>query len=70
MVERPLQARRDQKTSKCSRVAERNSLRLTPAVFSHTGQAHGEFKLFIKEQIKQKMIFFEGEAKSLLKWLR
>ena len=59
--------------SKYSRVAEQNSLRLIPAVFSHTGQIHGEFKRFVKEQIKQKMIFFEGEAKeskvrSALKW--
>ena len=48
-------------------------MRLIPAVFSHTGQIHGEFKRFVKEQIKQKMIFFEGEAKeskvrSALKW--
>ena len=62
-VERPLQVRYDQKTSKYSRVAEQNSLRLIPAVFSHTGQIHGEFKLFVKEQTKQKMIFFQGEAK-------
>ena len=62
-VERPLQVRYDQKTSKYSRVAEQNSLRFIPAVFSHTGQIHGEFKRFVKEQIKQKMIFFEGEAK-------
>ena len=72
-VERPLQVRYDQKMSKYSRVAEQNSLRFIPAVFSHTGQIHGEFKLFVKEQIKQKMIFFEGEAKeskvrSVLKW--
>ena len=72
-VERPLQVRYDQKMSKYSRVAEQNSLRLIPAVFSHIGLIHGEFKRFVKEQIKQKMIFFEGEAKeskvrSALKW--
>ena len=53
----------DQKMSKYSRVAEQHRLRFIPAVFSHTGQIHGEFKLFVKDQIKQKMIFFEGEAK-------
>ena len=35
-----------------------------PAVFSHTSQIHGEFKILGKEQIRQKLIAFEGEAKS------
>ena len=44
-----------------------------PAVFSHTGQIHGEFKAFVKEQIKQKLVAFEGDAKasktrSAMKW--
>ena len=65
--------RYDQKMSKYSRVAEQNSLRLIPVVFSHIGLIHGEFKRLVKEQIKQKMIFFEGEVKeskvrSTLKW--
>ena len=43
------------------------------AVFSHTGQIHGEFKAFVKEQIKQKLVAFEGDAKasktrSVMKW--
>ena len=44
-----------------------------PAVFSHTGQIHGEFRAFVKEQITQKLVAFEGEAKaskirSVMKW--
>ena len=59
--------------AKCGRVAERNNLRFVPAVFSHTGQIHGEFKVFVTEQIKQKLIAFEGDAKSskirsVMKW--
>ena len=46
---------------------------LAPAVSSHTGQIHGEFKAFVKEQTKQKLVAFEGEAKasktrSVTKW--
>jgi hypothetical protein len=47
-AERPLQVRYDQKMAKYGRVAEQNNLRFIPAVFSHTGQIHGEFKIFIK----------------------
>ena len=48
-------------------------LLLVPAVFSHTGQINGEFKTLVKEQIKQKLIAFEGDAKSskirlVMKW--
>jgi len=61
------------KMAKYGRVAEQNNLRFIPAVFSHTGQIHGEFKILVKEQIKQKLIDFEGEAKaskvrSVMKW--
>ena len=46
---------------------------ILPAVFSHTGQIHGEFKILVKEQIRHKLISFEGEAKSpkvryVMKW--
>ena len=59
--------------AKYGRVAEQSNLRLAPAVFSHTGQIHGEFKAFVKEQIKQKLVAFEGDAKasktrSVMKW--
>ena len=59
--------------AKYGRVAEQSNLRLVPAVFSHTGQIHGEFKAFVKEQIKQKLVAFEGDAKaskirSVMKW--
>ena len=63
-TERPLQARYDQKMAKYGRVAEQSGLLLVPAVFSHTGQIHGEFKAFVKEQIKQKLVAFEGDAKA------
>ena len=49
--------------AKYGRVAEQNNLRFIPAVFSHTGQIHGEFKARVKEQIRHKLIAFEGEAK-------
>ena len=48
-TERPLQIRYDQKMAKYGRVAEQSNLRFVPAVFSHTGQIHGEFKAFAKE---------------------
>ena len=72
-TERPLQTRYDQKIAKYGRIAEQSNLRFVPAVFSHTGQIHGEFKAFVKEQIKQKLVAFEGDAKasktrSVMKW--
>ena len=60
-VERPLQVRYDQKMAKYGQVAAQKELRLIPAVFSHTGQIHEEFKTFAKEQIRAK---FEGQVKS------
>ena len=50
--------------TKYGRVAEQNNLRFIPAVFSHTGQIHAEFKALVREQIRHKLIDFEGEAKS------
>ena len=49
--------------AKHGQVAERNDLRLTPAIFSHTGQIHDASKTFVKEQVRHKLIAFEGEAK-------
>ena len=59
--------------AKYGRIAEQSNLRFAPAAFSHTGQTHGEFKSFVKEQIKQKLVAFEGDAKasktrSVMKW--
>ena len=59
--------------AKYGRVAEQCNLRFVPAVFSHTGQSHDEFKILVKEQIKQKLIDFEVEvktskARSVMKW--
>ena len=62
-TERPLQIRYDQKMAKYGRVAEQSNLRFVPAVYSHTGQIHGEFRAFVKEQIKQKLVAFEGIRK-------
>ena len=58
---------------KCGRIAERNSSRFIPTVFSHTGQIHGEFKAFVREQVRHKLIDFEGEAisstiRAVLRW--
>ena len=63
-VDRPLQVRYEQKMAKYGAIAEQNNLRFVPAIVSHTGQIHAEFKALIKEQIRQKLICFEGEAKS------
>ena len=41
-----------------------NGLQLTPAVFSHTGQMHGEIKRFIKDQIRLQLTYTEEEPKS------
>ena len=56
-----------------SRIAEQSNLLFVPAVFSHTGQIHGAFKDFLREQIRYKIIDFEGHAKSsnissIMKW--
>ena len=50
--------------NKYLRVANQNGLQLIPAVFSHTGQMHGEVKRFIKDQIRLQLTYTEGEAKS------
>ena len=68
-----MQVRYDQKMAKYGCVAEQNNLRFIPVVFSHTGQIHDEFKILVKEQIKQELIDFEGGAKaskvrSVMKW--
>ena len=72
-TERPLQVRCDQKMAKYGWIAEQSNLRFVPAAFPHTGQIHGEFRAFAKEQIKQKLVAFEGDAKasktrSVMKW--
>ena len=59
-VERHLQVRYDQKVAKYGQVAERYNLRFIPAVFSHTGQIHEAFKIFVKEQIRAEL---EGPVK-------
>ena len=46
-TDRPLQTRYDQKMAKYGRVAEQCNLRFIPAVFSHTGQIHSEFKILV-----------------------
>jgi hypothetical protein len=59
--------------AKYGRIAEQSNLLFVLAVFSYTGQIYGEFKAFVKEQIKQKLVAFEGDAKpsktrSAMKW--
>ena len=49
---KPLEDRFKQKINKYMRVANQNGLQFIPAVFSHTGQMHGEVKRFIKDQIR------------------
>ena len=72
-VDRPLQARYDQKMAKYGHVAEQNNLRFIPAIFSHTGQIHDDFKALVREQIRHKLIDVEGEPKRskirvVMKW--
>ena len=59
--------------AKYGQVADRNDLRLVPAAFSHTGQIHGLFKSFVKEQIRSNLEHFEGpversKVKSYMNW--
>ena len=42
----------------------KNRLQLIPAIFSHTGQIHEAFKDYLREQIRYKIVAFEGYAKS------
>ena len=71
--DRHLQVRYDQKIAKYGHLADRSGFQLIPAVFSHTGQIHTVFKDFIREQIRQKFVDFENQAKpskinSVFKW--
>ena len=73
LPDRPLRVRHEQKKAKYGPTADRYNLQFVPAVFSHTGQIHGPFKSFFMEQIRQKLITFEGQAKpsrvkSVMKW--
>ena len=54
-------------------LADRSGFQLIPAVFSHTGQTHTAFKDLTREQIRQKIVAFENQAKpskinSVFKW--
>ena len=62
-TDRPLQVRHEQKKAKYGPIADRHNLQFVPAVFSHTGQIHAPFKSFVMEQIRHKLIAFEGKAK-------
>ena len=73
LPDRPLRVRHEQKRAKYSPTADRYNLQFVPVVFSQTGQIHGPFKGFFMEQIRQKLITFEGQAKpsrvkSVMKW--
>ena len=63
----------EQKKTKYGPTADQYNLQFVSAVFSQTGQIHAPFKSFFTEQIRQKLITFEGQAKpskikSLMKW--
>ena len=60
---RHLQVRYDQKLAKYGYIAEQNRFQFIPAIFSHTGQTHDAFKGLLMEQIRHKLIAFEGQAK-------
>ena len=49
--------------AKYGQVAERNNLHFIPATLFHAGQIHEVFKNFVKEQVRHKLIAFEGETK-------
>ena len=54
-------------------IAEQNRFQFIPVIFSHTGQIHDAFKGLLMEQIRHKLIAFEGQAKpskikSVVKW--
>ena len=73
LPDRPLRVRHEQKKAKYGPTADRYNLQFVPAVFSHTGQMHAPFKSFVMEQIRHKLITFEGKAKSsrvkaVMKW--
>ena len=69
----PLRVRYEQKKAKYGPTADQYNLQFIPAVFSHTGQIHDPFKSFVMEQIRHKLIAFEGKAKvsrvkAVMKW--
>ena len=71
--DRPLRVRHEQKKAKYGPTADRYNLQFVPAIFSHTGQIHAPFKSFVMEQIRHKLITFEGKAKpsrvkAVMKW--
>ena len=59
--------------AKYGHLADQSGLQFIPVVFSHTGQIHAAFKDLRREQIRQKIVAFEGQAKPskinpVLKW--
>ena len=67
-VDRPLNARYDQKMAKYHGLADRNGFHFAPAVFSHTGQFHESVERLIAGQIRHKLILSEGHAKQSKVW--
>jgi len=47
-------------------IVEQNRFQFIPAIFSHTGQIHDAFKDLLREQIRHKIIAFEGHLKLVL----
>ena len=59
--------------AKYGQIEDQNRLHFVPAIFFHKGQIHRAFKSELKEQIRQKLIHFEGHTKpskikSVMKW--
>ena len=59
--------------AKYGRIVDENILQFAPSIFSHTGQIYDAFKSLMKEQIRQKLISFQGRAEqskitSTTKW--
>ena len=54
-------------------LADNNSFQFTHAVFSHVDSIHDSIRRLISEQLRDKLILFEGKAKestmmSIIKW--
>ena len=64
IANRHLQVRYNQKMAKYGHIAKQNRFQFIPVIFSHTRQIYAAFKDLLGEQIRHKIIAFEGQAKS------
>ena len=59
--------------AKYGHIAEQNRFQFIPTIFSHRGQIYAAFKGLHEQQIRHKLIAFEGQAKpskinSVMRW--